>query len=84
MKHTLLITLGTSAFLTATTYADAPRPVVAPPPAQIHAMCQNLGTRQQMIRELMKTKEGKQEMARMLEHDEMFRSYYETHNVNPG
>ena len=37
-----------------------------------------------MIRELMSTKEGKLEMAQMLEHDAEFRSYYETHTVNPG
>ena len=52
--------------------------------AQVEKMAKDKETRAMMIRQLMSTSEGKKEMAEMLRHDAEFRSYYETHSVNPG
>ena len=84
MKKTLLLAVATCALLNSSLTVHAAPPSAKRRAAQICAMCQDKSTRIMMIRELMSTKEGKLEMAQMLEHDAEFRSYYEAHTVNPG
>ena len=86
MKNKLRFTLIVCAALVATTSANAAPKNSNHQAAQIRNLCQNKTTRILMIREVMNTKEGRQEMAEMLGHDDGggVRSYYETHTVNPG
>ncbi len=86
MKNKLQFALVACAMLATTTSLHAAPKCADRHAAQIHTLCQNKEARIMMIRELMNTKQGKEEMTQMLEHDgdEEFRSYYETHNVNPG
>ena len=84
MKHTILIVATACALLTPNANVQAAPMNTKHRETQIRIMCQDKSTRHMMIRELMNTKEGKQEMARMLSQDSEFRSYYETSSVNPG
>ncbi len=84
MKNTLQIALVACAMFASTANTHAAPKTIKSHATQVHALCQNRDTRIMMIRELMNTKEGKEEMAKMLEHDDEFRSYYETNTVNPG
>ena len=86
MKYTLSLAFIACAMLTSSASVHAAPKSNDRRTAQVHALCQNKDTRIMMIRELMNTKEGRQEMERMLERadESEFRSYYETHTVNPG
>ena len=86
MKNKLQLALIACAVLVTTTNVHAAPKRAGRYEAQVHALCQNKDTRIMMIRELMNSEEGRQEMARMLERSEenVFRSYYEIHTVNPG
>ncbi|MBE7157336.1 MAG: hypothetical protein INR62_02665 [Rhodospirillales bacterium] len=84
MKTTLLLTFSACAAfaLHATLHATPAR--AGCQAAHVRALCQNPTTRILMIHDLTNTIEGKQEVARTLAHDAEFRSYYETHALNPG
>ena len=84
MKHTLQIALVACAMFASTANTHAAPKTVKSRATQVRDLCRNKDTRIMMIHELMNTKEGRQEMARMLEHDDEFRSYYEANTVNPG
>lgn len=86
MKIKLQLALIACAAVLATTSANAAPKCADRQTAQVRTLCLNKNTRVLMIRELMNTKEGRQEMIEMLGHDgdSEFRSYYETHTVNPG
>ena len=84
MKKVLLLTIATGALLNLTLTAHASPKSMEQKRVHIAAMCQDKSTRTMMIRELMRTADGKMEMARMLKADAEFRSLYETMAVNPG
>ena len=84
MKKVLLLVIATGALLNLTPTAHASPKTMEQKRVHIAAMCQDKSTRTMMIRELMHTKEGKMEMARMLKEDTEFRSLYESMTTNPG
>ena len=84
MKKVLLLAIATGGLLNLTSTAHASPKSMERRHIQIVTMCQDKSTRTMMIRELMHTKEGKMEMARMLKEDTEFRSLYESMTVNPG
>ena len=86
MKNKLQLALVACAILVATASANAAPKCPDRQATQVRTLCQNKTTRILMIRELMNTGEGRQEMIEMLGRDggNDFRSYYETHTVNPG
>ncbi len=86
MKTKPQLALVACATLVATTGAHAAPKCADRQTVQVRSLCRNKTTRILMIRELMNTKEGRQEITEMLGHDDgsEFRSYYETHTVNPG
>ncbi len=84
MKRTLLLAIATGALLNLASTAHASPKNMERRRVQIVTMCQDKPTRTMMIRELMRTTDGKMEMARMLKEDTEFRSLYETMAVNPG
>ena len=86
MKNKLRLALIACATLVATTSVNAAPKCADRHTTQVRTLCQNKTTRILMIRELMNTKEGRQEMIEMLGRDDgsEFRSYYENHTVNPG
>ena len=84
MKKALLLAIATGALLNLASTAQASPKNMERRRVQIVTMCQDKPTRTMMIRELMRTTDGKMEMARMLKEDTEFRSLYETMAVNPG
>ena len=84
MKTTLLLTLVACAAFAVNASLHAAPASNGRQAAHVRALCQNRTTRVLMIHALTHTKEGKQEVARMLKDDAEFRSYYETHTLNPG
>ena len=85
MKNRLQIVLVACATLAATASANAAPKCAERQTAQVRSLCQNKTMRVLIIRELMNTKAGRQEMTETLGRDGgEFRSYYETHTVNPG
>ena len=84
MKNTLFLAIATCGFLNLAATVHASPKNTERRRVQIVTMCQDKSTRTMMIRELMHTKEGKMEMARMLKEDTEFRSLYESMTVNAG
>ena len=84
MKRVFLLAIATCGFLNPATTVHASPKDTEHQRVQIVTMCQHKRTRTIMIRELMHTKEGKMEMARMLKADTEFRSLYESMTTNAG